>query len=61
MEYAVKGETRDGRITILKRGFASHEEAEDYPIRLSRWKRVWIEEVQPLHHNVASYARRRGG
>src|SRR5689334_22845036 len=40
MEYAVNGETRDGRITIVKRGFASHEEAEDHPIRMSRWKRV---------------------
>jgi hypothetical protein len=59
MEYAVKGETRDGRITIVKRGFASQEEAEDYPIRLSRWRRVWVEEVRPRHGDVASYVRRR--
>jgi hypothetical protein len=39
MEYAVKGERRDGRITIVKRGFISRDEAEDHPIRMSRWKR----------------------
>jgi hypothetical protein len=59
MEYAVKGERRDGSITIVKRGFICRDEAEDHPIRMSRWKRVWVEEVQPLHHNVASYVRRR--
>ena len=59
MEYAVKAETRDGRITIIKRGFASQEEAEDHPIRMSRWKRVWVEEVAPILHDAASYVRRR--
>jgi hypothetical protein len=58
MEYTVKGETRDGRITMLMLGFSSCEEAEDYPIRMSRWKRVWVEEVEPLQDNVASYVRR---
>jgi hypothetical protein len=58
MEYAVKGETRHGRIMILIRGFSSREEAEDYRIRMSRWKRVWVEEVEPLQDNVASYVRR---
>ena len=61
MEYAVKAETREGRITIVKRGFASQEEAEDHPIRMSRWKRVWVEEVSALHVNVAGYVRRRQG
>jgi hypothetical protein len=45
MEYAVKGESRDGRITTLKRGFVSYEAAEDHPVRMSDWKRVWIEVV----------------
>ena len=38
MEYVVKGETLEGEITIVKRGFASQEEAEDHPIRMSHWK-----------------------
>jgi hypothetical protein len=46
MEYVVKGETPEGEITIVKRGFASREEAEDHPIRMSRWKRVWVERMQ---------------
>ncbi|MBV8804885.1 MAG: hypothetical protein JO042_07555 [Sinobacteraceae bacterium] len=58
MEYAVKAETRDGRIMIVKRGFASQEEAEDHPIRMARWKRVWVEEVPALHGEVAGYIRR---
>jgi hypothetical protein len=45
MEYAVKGETVDGRITILKRGFVSYEAAEDHPVKMSDWKRVWIEVI----------------
>jgi hypothetical protein len=47
MEYAVKGETPDGRITILKRGFVSYEAAEDHPVKMSDWKRVWIEVITP--------------
>jgi hypothetical protein len=31
MEYVVKGETPEGEITIVKRGFASQEEAEEPP------------------------------
>ena len=46
MEYAVKGESRDGRITTLKRGFVSYEAAEDHPVRMSDWRRVWIEVVE---------------
>jgi hypothetical protein len=47
MEYAVKGETPDGRIMILARGFDSYEDAEDHPVKMSDWKRVWIELVSP--------------
>ena len=46
MEYAVKGETRDGRIMILKRGFVTYEAAEDHPVKMSDWRRVWIEVVE---------------
>jgi hypothetical protein len=45
MEYAVKAETHEGKILILQRGFASQEEAEDHPIQMSLWKRVWVEPI----------------
>ena len=45
MEYAVKAETNEGEIVILRRGFASQEDAEDHPIQMSRWKRVWVEPI----------------
>lgn len=60
MEFVVKGETREGRIMILKRGFASQDKAEDYPIRMSDWKRVWVEQVAD-DIDVSSYVRRRRG
>jgi hypothetical protein len=46
MEYAVKAETDEGKILILKRGFASQEGAEDHPVQMSRWKRVWVELIE---------------
>jgi hypothetical protein len=45
MEYAVKGETHEGKISNLRRGFASEEEAGDHPIQMSLWKRVWVEPI----------------
>ena len=45
MEYAVKAETEEGKVLVLKRGFASHEKAEDFSIQMSRWKRVWVEPI----------------
>ena len=35
MEYVVEAETRDSKIGVLKRGFASKEGAQDRPIRIS--------------------------
>ena len=47
MEYAVKAETHEGKIMMLRRGFQSRETAEDHPVQMSLWKRVWIEAVPP--------------
>jgi hypothetical protein len=44
-EYAVKGENPDGVVVILRRGFASKNEAEDYRVIMSQWKRIWIERL----------------
>jgi hypothetical protein len=43
MEYAVRAETKEGDVVTLKRGFTSLSDAEDYPVRLSLWHRVWVE------------------
>jgi hypothetical protein len=37
MEYAVKAETHEGKVLILRRGFASHKDAEDHQIQMSLW------------------------
>lgn len=44
-EFAVKGELQNGQIRTIERGFPTHEEAEDYPVRLSEWCRVWVEAI----------------
>jgi hypothetical protein len=46
MEYAVKAETHEGKVMVLRRGFASKEEAEDHPIKMLLWKRVWVEPIE---------------
>jgi hypothetical protein len=46
MEYAVKAETNDGNVVILRRGFASTEDAEDHRVKLSQWRRVWVEQIE---------------
>jgi hypothetical protein len=43
MEYAVKAETKKGEVVTLQRGFRTKSDAEDYPVRLSLWRRVWVE------------------
>lgn len=43
MPYAVKGETEHGELIL--RTFETREEAEDHPVKLSAWRRVWIERV----------------
>jgi hypothetical protein len=41
-EYAVMAETLEGKVMTLRRGFKTHDDAEDHPVQLSLWKRVWI-------------------
>jgi hypothetical protein len=42
MEYAVVGEDHEGNVCTIKDGFTKASHAEDYPVRLSDWKRVWV-------------------
>lgn len=44
-EYAVKAETHEGNVMTLRRGFACEEDAENHPVKLSLWKRVWVEPI----------------
>jgi hypothetical protein len=45
-EYVVKGENLDGIVVILRRGFASKNEAEEHRVVMSQWKRVWVERIE---------------
>lgn len=47
LEYAVKAETREGNVMTLRRGFLSREDAEDHPVEMRLWKRVWVEPFGP--------------
>ena len=44
-EFAVMAETALGNPMVLRRGFATKGDAEDYPVKLSNWVRVWVEEI----------------
>lgn len=37
------GESQTGKTLILRKGFASEDDALDHPVRLVHWKRVWVE------------------
>jgi hypothetical protein len=45
MEYAVFAETHNGTVGILRAGFPTEDDANDFPVRLRDWKRVWVEAV----------------
>lgn len=44
-EYAVMAETHEGKTMALRRGFWTRDAAEDHPVQMSLWKRVWIERM----------------
>lgn len=46
MEFAVKAETHAGKVMTLRRGFPTEEAAEDHPVQMSLWKRVWVEPLE---------------
>ena len=45
LEYAVKAETHEGNVMVLRRGFASQASAEDHPVKIALWRRVWVEPI----------------
>ncbi len=40
--YQVMGEH------VLRKGFATENDALDHPVRLAHWKKIWVEESPPL-------------
>jgi hypothetical protein len=47
-KFVVMGETHNGAILTLRRGFKTRDAAEDHPVTMKYWKRVWVEEdVRP--------------
>ena len=45
--WEVRAETFEGNEFVLRRGFTSREDAEEHPVKLSLWQRVWVQEVAP--------------
>jgi hypothetical protein len=52
-EYVVKAESLEGIVVILRRGFASQDEAEDHRVTMAQWKRVWIERIGTANRRKA--------
>ncbi len=51
-EYAVKAETKEGNVLTLRRGFVSYDAAEDHPVQMKLWTRVWVERIDGLPHKA---------
>jgi hypothetical protein len=45
--YRVMAEDQEGQTFMLRGGFSSASRAEDHPVRLKHWKRVWVEPYEP--------------
>lgn len=43
MTFVVKAESHEGKTLTLRGGFATRDDAEDHPVQMSLWKRVWVE------------------
>lgn len=46
--FKVMAETKNGKVMALRYGFSTKEAAEDHPVKLSLWSRVWVEEDRGL-------------
>jgi hypothetical protein len=45
--FQVMGESHTGKTLVLRKGFASEDDALDHPVRLVHWKRIWVEKSPP--------------
>ncbi len=44
--YEVRAETKEGEVLVLRR-FGTRAEAEDHPVTMAFWKRVWVQPAEP--------------
>jgi hypothetical protein len=51
MEYAVMAETHEGKTMTLRRGFSSQDDAEDHPVQMALWRRVWVAPIAGSRHS----------
>lgn len=58
--FVVMAESHSGAVVKLHGDFASRQEAEDYPVKLSSWKRVWVERQGAGEEDVAAADTARG-
>lgn len=52
MPYAVKAEDKTGAVITIRSGFRTLDQAEDYPVVMKLYRRVWSEELpekNPVH------------
>jgi hypothetical protein len=45
VRWEVRAETHEGNEFRLRGNFDTREAAEDHPVKLSLWKRVWVQEM----------------
>ena len=45
--YQVMAETHEGTTHVLRKRFATEDDALNHPVRLARWKRVWVSKSPP--------------
>lgn len=59
-EWQVCAQAVDGGgPLVLRRGFPSREAAEDHPVKLALWARVWVEERKKPGHKPPGLWKRR--
>jgi hypothetical protein len=46
--FQVMGESHTGKTLVLRKGFASEDDALDHPVRLAHWNRIWVEKSPPV-------------
>ena len=55
MTWEVRAEMLEGGEGTIRKGFPTREAAEDYPIKLALWRRVWVQKtVLPVAPKAAT-------
>lgn len=51
--FNVMGEDHKGNVYVIRKGFRSEEAAEDHPVTMKYWKRVWVSQNVKAAHGPA--------